>query len=165
MEMESMQASGDTRASKISKFPLILVVVLVLVGTVFLFKIKNLNQVSAPIVSDTGTPLFLQKGSSFLFPKGVILEENETLVYTSGFTTPLGQKSVSAAYTTDKEISDVVKMYSESLPKTGWTIVSQTENPKPKSTVLTAKKETQSLTVAILMLDENKTVLSFNYSQ
>lgn len=112
--------------------------------------------------STTTNSLTINRGVSDDFPKGIILEENETLVYTNIFTTPLGQKSISASYTADKKIVDVVTTYEESLTKNGWTVISKVNTPKPKSTVIKAIKDKQTLTIAFLALSETKTALSFN---
>ncbi len=157
MEMEGTKENNAPSAQL-----LILGIIVILLVIALFFKLKAPKKISTPTNSTTNTSVTINKTVSPDFPKGLILEKNETLRYTSASTASLGQKSVGASYTTDKKMADVVKMYSDSLPKSGWIVLSKTETSQPKSVVIKATQDKQTLTLAFLALSDTKTALSFN---
>jgi hypothetical protein len=134
-----------------SKTFLILGVVLVIGGLFYFFYFKNLNstpyQVLTPDSYDLGTTVSLYKNTPPNFPAEVILE-NKALSYSGTVTAPDGKTQTKVSYQSEKNISDILTMYKDSLPKSGWSV--SVNSVSPNVAIFLASKGSESVLITIV---------------
>ena len=106
-----------------------------------------------------GTTLASYKNAPPDFPKELLLE-NEPLTYSNVLVTPYDKQDI-VTYISPNKMSDVVKMYMETLPKIGWVIVNRLDTQN--NAVIDASNNTGTVSITIVLVKDNSTALTFQY--
>lgn len=146
-----------------SKYALVAVAVLILIALVFFLKNPQDTPYKAlPSNNETDTTVSLYKNAPPNFPMEVILE-NKTLDYSGEVKTAQGKTQTTVSYISDKNMQDVVAMYTDSLPKIGWEakVLSNSANVA----IISAAKTDQKIILTISPLKAKGVMVTFQYDK
>jgi hypothetical protein len=76
---------------------------------------------------------------------------------------PDGKTQITVAYASDKNITDLVTLYSDSLRKAGWNVKVQTLNPSLG--IISTTKATDNIIITFAPVTDKSTMVTFQYSK